>query len=51
MTIACSKNSVQILELKKEGKTNAVRGIFKSNDIKIGQRLIECIIILSKLIW
>ena len=40
MTIACSKNSVQILELKKEGKKQMlVEEYLKGNDIKIGQRV------------
>ena len=40
MTIACSKNSLQILELKKEGKKQMlVEEYLKGNDIKIGQRV------------
>ena len=40
MTIACSKNAVQILELKKEGKKQMLVGEYlKGNKIKIGQKV------------
>ena len=40
MTIACSKNAVQILELKKEGKKQMlVDEYLKGNEIKIGQKI------------
>ena len=40
MTIACSKNAVQILELKKEGKKQMlVREYLRGNKIKIGQKV------------
>ena len=40
MTIACSKNSVQILELKKEGKKQMlVDEYLRGNDVKIGQKV------------
>ena len=40
MIIACKKNAVQILELKKEGKKSMpVNEFLKGNKIKIGQRL------------
>ena len=39
-TIACSHNSVQILELKKEGKQKLTTEEFlKGNEISIGQKL------------
>ena len=40
MTIACSKNAVQILELKKEGKKQMlVEEYLRGNKIKIGQKV------------
>tara|TARA_X000001036_G_scaffold426095_1_gene453096 strand:+ start:95 stop:1015 length:921 start_codon:yes stop_codon:yes gene_type:complete len=40
MTIACSTNAVQILELKKEGKKEMlVDEYLKGNEIKIGQKI------------
>jgi len=40
LTIACSKNSVQLLQLKKEGKKEMSASEFlKGNQIKIGQNL------------
>ena len=40
MTIACSKNAIQILELKKEGKKQMlIDEYLKGNEIKIGQKL------------
>jgi len=40
MTIACAKNAVQILELKKEGKKQMlIDEYLKGNEIKIGQKL------------
>ncbi len=40
-TIACSKNAVQIIELKKEGKQKMAADEFlRGNEIKIGQTLI-----------
>ena len=40
MTIACSKNSVRILELKKEGKKQmSIDEYLKGNQVKIGQNL------------
>ena len=40
MTIACSKNAVQILELKKEGKKQMLVDEFlRGNKIKIGQKV------------
>ena len=40
MTIACSKNSVRILELKKEGKKQmSIDEYLKGNQIKIGQKI------------
>ena len=40
MTIACAKNSVQILELKKEGKKQMlIDEYLKGNEIKIGQKI------------
>ncbi len=40
MTIACSKNAIQILELKKEGKKQMLVDEFlKGNEIKIGQKV------------
>ena len=40
MTIGCSKNAVQILELKKEGKNQMlVDEYLKGNEIKIGQKV------------
>tara|TARA_B100000575_G_scaffold293454_1_gene304914 strand:- start:319 stop:1239 length:921 start_codon:yes stop_codon:yes gene_type:complete len=40
MTIACKKNALQILELKKEGKKlMSIREYLKGNEIKIGQVL------------
>ena len=40
MIIACKKNAVQILELKKEGKKlMPVNEFLKGNKIKIGQNL------------
>jgi len=40
MTIACSKNAVQILELKKEGKKQmSVDEYLKGNEIKSGQKV------------
>jgi methionyl-tRNA formyltransferase len=39
-TIACSKNAIQILELKKEGKQKmSAIEFLKGNEIKIGQNL------------
>ena len=39
-TIACSKNAIQILELKKEGKPKmSVTEFLKGNKIKTGQNL------------
>lgn len=40
LTIACAKNAVQILELKKEGKHKMTTNEFiKGNEIKVGQNL------------
>ena len=40
MTIACSRNAVQILELKKEGKKQMlVDEYLRGNDVKIGQKV------------
>ena len=40
MTIACAKNAVQILELKKEGKKQMlIEEYLKGNKIKIGQKI------------
>ena len=40
MTIACAKNAVQILELKKEGKKQMlIDEYLKGNEIKIGQKI------------
>ena len=40
MTIACAKNSIQVLELKKEGKKQMlVNEYLKGNEIKIGQKV------------
>ncbi len=40
MTIACSKNAVQILELKKEGKKQMlVDEYLRGNEVKVGQKL------------
>ena len=40
MTIACAKNAVQILELKKEGKKQMlIDEYLKGNKIKIGQKI------------
>ena len=40
MTIACAKNAVQILELKKEGKKQMlINEYLKGNEIKIGQKI------------
>ena len=40
MTIACAKNSIQVLELKKEGKKQMlVNEYLKGNDVKIGQKV------------
>ena len=40
MTIACSKNAVQILELKKGGKKQMlVEEYLRGNKIKIGQKV------------
>ena len=40
MTIACAKNAIQILELKKEGKKQMlVDDYLKGNQIKIGQKI------------
>ncbi len=40
MTIACKKNAIQILELKKEGKKlMRVNEFLKGNLVKIGQTL------------
>tara|TARA_B100001063_G_scaffold151400_1_gene141272 strand:- start:2408 stop:3328 length:921 start_codon:yes stop_codon:yes gene_type:complete len=40
MTIACGKNAIQILELKKEGKKQMMVDEFlKGNEIKIGQKI------------
>ena len=40
MTIACSKNAVQILELKKEGKKQmSVDEYLKGNEIRSGQKV------------
>ena len=38
-TIACSKNAIQILELKKEGKQKMSTEFLRGNQIKIGQNL------------
>jgi methionyl-tRNA formyltransferase len=40
MTIACAKNAIQILELKKEGKKQmSIDEYLKGNKIKIGQKI------------
>ena len=40
MTIACAKNAVQILELKKEGKNQMlIDEYLKGNEIKVGQKI------------
>lgn len=40
MTIACAKNAIQILELKKEGKKQMfIDEYLKGNEIKIGQKI------------
>ena len=40
MTIACSKNAIKILELKKEGKKQmSIDEYLKGNQIKIGQKI------------
>ena len=40
MTIACAKNAVRILELKKEGKKQmSIDEYLKGNQIKIGQKI------------
>ena len=40
LTIACSKNAIRIIELKKEGKQKMTTDEFlRGNKIKIGQRL------------
>ena len=40
MTIGCSKNAVQILELKKEGKKQMlVEEYLRGNKVKVGQKL------------
>ena len=40
MTIACAKNAVQILELKKEGKKQMlVDEYLRGNEVKVGQKL------------
>ena len=40
MTIACSKNAIRILELKKEGKKQmSIDEYLKGNQIKIGQKI------------
>ena len=40
MTIACSRNAVQILELKKEGKKQMlVDEYLRGNEVKVGQKL------------
>ena len=40
MTIACAKNSIQVLELKKEGKKQMlVNEYLKGNEVKIGQKV------------
>ena len=40
MTIACKKNAIQILELKKEGKKEMLAEEYlKGNEIKIGQKI------------
>ena len=40
MTIACSKNAIKILELKKEGKKQMLLNEYlKGNKIKIGQKV------------
>ena len=39
-TIGCSKNAIQILELKKEGKKKmTTKEFLKGNKIKIGQKI------------
>ena len=39
-TVACSKNAIQILELKKEGKQKMlVEEFLRGNKIKIGKKL------------
>ena len=41
-TIACSENSVQILELKKEGKKNMLASDYlKGNKLKVGIKVNE----------
>ena len=40
LTIACSENSVQVIELQKEGKNPmTVEEFIKGNEIKVGQNL------------
>ena len=40
LTIACSKNAIQILKLKKEGKKEMTTEEFlRGHDVKIGQNL------------
>ena len=40
LTIACSENSVQVIELQKEGKKPmTVKEFIKGNEIKVGQNL------------
>jgi len=40
LTIACSENSIQVIELQKEGKKPmTVKEFIKGNEIKVGQNL------------